>query len=49
MSRGTLILILILVVVIGGIVYLSSRDTEVPQTRIEKPVTLDNGTDAAAR
>jgi hypothetical protein len=39
MSRTTLIIILLLLLIGGGIFYLSSIDTEVPQTRMELDVT----------
>lgn len=38
MSRSLLILILIVVAVVGGIFALSSMNTEVPPTRVEKDV-----------
>lgn len=38
MSRSTLILILILVLVGGGLWYLSHKDTEKPLTRVEKTI-----------
>lgn len=36
MSRGTIILILILVLVVGGLFLLAGRDTEKPPVRVEK-------------
>jgi len=36
MSRSSLILIVVLVVLIGGVVWLSMVDTEVAPTRVEK-------------
>jgi hypothetical protein len=41
MSRVSILFILLLLIVIGGIVALASIDTQVPQTRVEKPVTND--------
>ena len=41
MSRPLLILIAMLVVLFAGLVWLGNRVTEVPQTRIEKPVKND--------
>lgn len=38
MSRSTLFLILLLVIVVGGIWYLSTVDTDVPLETIEVPV-----------
>lgn len=39
MSRTGLILLLLLLLIVGGAFYLSTVDTEVPQTRIEQDVT----------
>lgn len=38
MSRPLLILIVVVVALIGGAVLLAGKKTEVPQTRVEKPV-----------
>lgn len=40
MSRATLLLLLVLVLVIAGFVVLGRRPASVPVHRIEKPVTL---------
>ena len=45
MSRSLLILVVAVIVLVGGVVLLSTLDTEAPLTRIEKPVAAD----AAAR
>ncbi len=45
MSRAPLILVILVVLVIAGLVWLSSRSAAVPVHHIEKAVTLD---DAAA-
>ncbi|MBB5714806.1 hypothetical protein [Sphingomonas aerophila] len=42
MSRLLVTLLVILVVVVGGLFLLSSRAHEVPQTQVEKAVSLDN-------
>jgi hypothetical protein len=42
MSRSLLALIVILVVLIGGVVFLSTRSTEKEPVRVEKVVPLDN-------
>lgn len=34
-----IILALLLILIVGGIIYLASRDTEVPTSRIEQDVT----------
>ena len=39
MSRTALLFLILLVLIIGGAVYLSTLDTEVPPTRIEQDVT----------
>lgn len=39
MSRPLVLLIVLLVVIVGGALWLASRNTEVPQTRVEKTVT----------
>jgi len=39
MSRGTLIILLLLVVLIGGAIFLSTRNTEVAPQRMEQDVT----------
>ncbi len=41
MSRPLLILVAVLVVLFAGLAWLGSRVTEVPRSRIEKPVTND--------
>jgi hypothetical protein len=38
-SPWPVILLLVLVLLVGGLVWLSTVDTEVPQTRIEQDVT----------
>jgi len=39
MSRNTLIFLILLILLIGGVVYLSTKDTEVAPQRIEQDVT----------
>lgn len=39
MSRPLILLILALVVIVGALVFLQSLAHEVPQTRVEKPVS----------
>jgi hypothetical protein len=39
MSRGSLIILLLLVVLIGGAIFLSTRNTEVAPQRMEQDVT----------
>ena len=39
MSRTALLFLILLVLIIGGAVYLSTLDTEVPPTRIKQDVT----------
>ncbi|MFC7497631.1 hypothetical protein ACFQRC_00150 [Enterovirga sp. GCM10030262] len=39
MSRTALLFLILLVLIIGGAVYLSTLDTEVAPTRIEQDVT----------
>lgn len=39
MSRTIMILVILLVLLAGGLVYLSSKDTEVAPQRIEQDVT----------
>lgn len=41
MSRSTVILLLIIVLVGGGLWYLSRMDTEQPLTRVEKTIPND--------
>jgi len=41
MSRGAIILIIILLAVAGALWWLSSADTGVPPQRIEKAITLN--------
>lgn len=45
MSRATLVLLILVVLVIGGLVWLSRGSVEVPPHRIEKVVTIE-GADA---
>jgi hypothetical protein len=42
MSRSLVTLILVLLLVVGGLFWLASRDAESPQTRVEKVVPLEN-------
>ncbi|WP_375393779.1 hypothetical protein [uncultured Sphingomonas sp.] len=42
MSRPLIVLILVIVLVIGGMVFLAGRSREQPQTRVEKVVPLAN-------
>jgi hypothetical protein len=42
MSRSLVALIVVLLVIVGGLVFLSSRSTEKEPTRMEKVVPLDN-------
>jgi hypothetical protein len=42
MSRSLVTLILIILVVVGGLFWLSGRDAETAQTRVEKAVPLEN-------
>jgi flagellar basal body-associated protein FliL len=42
MSRFLVVLIVILLVLVGGIVFLSTRSTEKEPVRMEKVVPLDN-------
>lgn len=42
MSRALLVLILFLVVLVGGIIFLSTRSTDQEPVRMEKVVPLDN-------
>lgn len=42
MSRASIILIAILVLVVGGALFLASLDTEVAPTRVEKAVVLND-------
>ncbi|MDB5697782.1 MAG: hypothetical protein JWN69_586 [Alphaproteobacteria bacterium] len=39
MSRSTLIILLFLLLLVGGAIFLSMRNTEVAPTRIEQDVT----------
>ena len=39
MSRTGLFLLILLLLIVGGVWYLSTIDSEVPQTRIEQDVT----------
>lgn len=39
MSRTTLLFLLLLVLIVGGVLYLANLDTEVAPTRIEQDVT----------
>ncbi|USI72196.1 hypothetical protein [Sphingomonas morindae] len=41
MSRATIILLILLIAIVGGLVALSRRSAEVPPHRIEKVVTLN--------
>lgn len=47
MSRGSIILIVIVVLIIAGLVWLSGRNVNVAPHHVEKVVTL-NGADASA-
>ena len=47
MSRGTTILIVIVVLIIAGLVWLSRRNADVTPHHVEKVVTL-NGADASS-
>ncbi|MDV3455942.1 hypothetical protein RZN05_03030 [Sphingomonas sp. HF-S4] len=42
MSRFIVVILVILLVLIGGIVFLSTRSTEQEPVRMEKAVSLDN-------
>ena len=42
MSRPLMLLLIVLLVLIGAVVFLSSRDLEQPQMRVEKVVPLEN-------
>ena len=42
MSRSLIALIVVLLVIVGGLVFLSHRSTEKEPTRMEKVVPLDN-------
>jgi len=42
MSRLLVSLVVLLVVVVGGLFFLSGRAGETPQTRVETPVSLSN-------
>jgi hypothetical protein len=42
MPRSILLLIVVLVLLVGGIVFLSTRSTEKEPVRVEKVVPLDN-------
>ena len=42
MSRSLVALIVVLLVIIGGVVFLANRSTEKEPTRMEKVVPLDN-------
>jgi hypothetical protein len=42
MSRFLVVLIVILLVLVGGIVFLSTRGTEKEPVRMEKVIPLDN-------
>ena len=42
MSRMLVVLIVVLVVLVGGMVFLSNRAHETQQTRVEKAVSLAN-------
>ena len=44
MSRATLFLIVLVLLLVGGAFFLSSRAREVPTQRIEVDVTRDAGT-----
>ena len=39
MSRTALLFLILLVLIIGGVIYLANLDTEVAPTRIEQDVT----------
>ena len=41
MSRASIILILILAVIVGGVFFLSTRNSEVPLTHVEKEMLND--------
>jgi hypothetical protein len=49
MSRGLLVLLILVVVLVGGLVWLSRKPVEVPPHRIEKVVTLDAGAADASK
>lgn len=42
MSRFAITVVLILVILIGGTFFLAGRDSEQPQTHVEKAVSLAN-------
>ena len=42
MSRSLVALLVVLLVLVGGIIYLSTRSTEKEPVRMEKVVPLDN-------
>lgn len=42
MSRSVVVLILLLVLMVGGLFWLSGRATERPQTQVEKSISLEN-------
>jgi len=41
MSRASIILTLIILVILGGVLFLSTKNTEVPPTRVEKDMLND--------
>lgn len=42
MSRSVVALILLLVILVGGLFWLSGRATDRPQTQVEQSVSLEN-------
>ena len=42
MSRFAVSVVIVLVILIGGLVFLAGRDSERPQTHVEKAVSLAN-------
>ncbi len=42
MSRPLIVLILVIVLVVGGLIFLAGRSGERPQTHVEKAVPLAN-------
>ncbi|MDE0877687.1 MAG: hypothetical protein OSB00_03330 [Sphingomonas bacterium] len=42
MSRFAVSVVIVLVILIGGLVFLAGRNSEQPQTQVEKAVSLAN-------
>jgi len=41
MSRASILLVLIVVLIVGGVLFFANRDTEVPQVHVEKEMLND--------